>query len=100
MLQAERALRHREPTQAIEHVAESKKLPDLWLVRLTRGIAYQSAGHNAEALQDFEVCRRRIGETTALFLDDVPTFRYTAVLNEWLSRTTAALSGQRSGDGK
>jgi hypothetical protein len=46
------------------------------------------------------VCRRRIGETTALFLDDVPTFRYTAVLNEWLSRTTAALSGQRSGDGK
>ncbi len=33
-----------------------------------------------------KACTKRIGEATAVFLDDVPTFRYSVAARDWLKR--------------
>ena len=50
------------------------------------GKAYLRAGYAAEAIAEFEGATSRRGEASAVFLDDVPTFRYLAELPYWLAR--------------
>jgi hypothetical protein len=45
-----------------------------------------AAGYAAEALAEFEAARSRSGEGAAIFLDDVPTYRYLASLPYWTAR--------------
>ena len=40
---------------------------------------------------------RRLGEATAVFLDDVPTFRYSVEAREWLKRARQASVGAVGG---
>ena len=42
--------------------------------------------HYPEAVSEFEKCRERRGEATAVFLDDLPTVHYYATLPYWLGR--------------
>ena len=42
-------------------------------------------------MSEFELCERRIGEATSLFLDDFPTWRYTAPLKYWKARAQEAV---------
>jgi len=37
-------------------------------------------------MSEFEICQKRLGEVTALFLDDMPTFHYSVELSYWLGR--------------
>jgi tetratricopeptide (TPR) repeat protein len=80
------ALRDRRLVDAIEAYGAARKLADLWLVRFNQGIAYVEAGRHAEGLADLELCLKRRGEATAVFLDDVPSFRYLVPLSYWLAR--------------
>jgi hypothetical protein len=91
MLDAEQAIARGRAVEALQALDAGEKLAPLWLLRFTRGVAYESAGHHAEALADFDACTARIGEATAIFLDDSPTFRYVRQLREWQARTRAAL---------
>ena len=70
---------------AIDALNAAQKLADLWLVRFDLGLAYFQRGNYLEAASEFEKCRARRGEATALFLDDLPTFRYYATLPYWLA---------------
>ena len=54
-------------------------------------MAYFQRGNFAEALSEFELCRKRRGEATAIFLDDLPTFRYYAPVPYWLARSQEAI---------
>jgi tetratricopeptide (TPR) repeat protein len=76
--------------EAIDALNAAQKLADVWLVRFDLGIAYFQAGDYLEAASEFEKCRARRGEATALFLDDIPTFRYYATLPYWLGRAREA----------
>jgi tetratricopeptide (TPR) repeat protein len=80
---------------AIASFRDAAKLADLWIVTLHTGIAYYQAGSYPQALAAFEECDRRPGEMTAVFLDDVPTYRYRVTLLYWLGKARAAL-GQAS----
>jgi eukaryotic-like serine/threonine-protein kinase len=80
VLEAEGAIARNRPGDALQALADAKKLADLWLVHLVSAEAYQRAGHDLEARDERDKCLKRIGEATALFLDDQPTFRYTASL--------------------
>jgi tetratricopeptide (TPR) repeat protein len=91
------------PVEAIERIQASIELADLWLARFHLGIVYLEAGYAAEALSEFELCETRIGEAASLFLDDFPTWRYTAPLGYWKARaqeaigiTPAAISGYQA----
>jgi tetratricopeptide (TPR) repeat protein len=71
---------------AIDAISSGIALADLWLLRFYRGLAYLEAGFGAEALDEFTACNERRGEASAIFLDDLPTYRYMATLQYWIGR--------------
>jgi len=75
-----------DSVSAIESINTGVGLADLWLLRFYRGVAYIEAGFAAEALDDFTACLERRGEASAVFLDDLPTWRYMAELPYWMGR--------------
>ena len=85
------ALRTDDFVAAIESITAGLDLADLWLLRFYRGVAYIEAGFAAEALDDFNACFDRRGEASAIFLDDLPTWRYMAELPYWQGRSQLEL---------
>lgn len=71
---------------AIDKFVGATKLSDSWLLRFELGKAFLRAGSYAEALDEFNSCEARKGEASALFLDDLPTWRYLAELPYWRAR--------------
>ena len=69
---------------AVDALTLSLDRLDSWLAHYDRGRVYAAAGFHAEALGEFELCQRRIGEASALFLDDSPTFSISGNLPYWL----------------
>ena len=88
---AEQLLREKRHLEAIETLQAAQKVIDLWLGRYVLGLAYLEAGHPAEALAELESCMKRRGEATALFIDDMPTFRRIAALPSLLTRAQQGL---------
>ena len=76
---------------AVDSLKEAIRFADVWLARFYLGVAYETAGRHGEAISELEICRKRIGEATALFLDEVPTYRYAAALPYWLARAQEGL---------
>lgn len=91
LVEAETALAGKQYNDAIDALRAARTLADLWLVRYTLGLAYFQRGNFAEALSEFALCRKRRGEATAIFLDDLPTFRYYAPVPYWLARSQEAI---------
>lgn len=83
MLNALQQLATGSTVDAVDILNSALQLADLWLIRLQLGKAYLQAGYAAEAMAEFEAAKSRRGEATAIFLDDVPTFRYLAELPYW-----------------
>lgn len=81
---------------AIDKLRAALQLADLWLIRFHLGKAYLEAGFAAEAMDEFQICYARIGAATSLFLDDRPTWRYTATLPYWFGRAQDALGMERA----
>ncbi|NNF16358.1 MAG: tetratricopeptide repeat protein [Gammaproteobacteria bacterium] len=77
---------------AIDLLQEAVTLADVWLIRYHLGRAYVSAEHFTEAVSEFTMCKGRLGEAYSLFLDDTPTFRYTAGLDQLLSGATESMT--------
>lgn len=90
------ALRDENYVAAVDALNASLQRIDFWLTRFLLGRAYAESGNHAEALGEFELCMERLGESTALFLDDIPTFHHHAPLYYWLGRTKQAM-GSRDG---
>ena len=76
---------------AVDLVKQSIDLADLWLGRFHLGIILLEAGDPAGALSQFDLCETRVAEASALFLDDMPTWRYTAPLMYWKARANEAI---------
>jgi tetratricopeptide (TPR) repeat protein len=87
LLRGERAqLKGRLP-DAIDAFRESLQRNDTWFGRYLLGRAYLEAGHHAEALAELEMCFRRRGETSDVFIADSPTVRYFPPVHYWLARS-------------
>jgi len=76
LLDGEAALASGRARDAVELFEDARRLADTWLGRFDLGLAYLAAGAYPEAHAEFETCEKRKGEATAVFLDDVPSFRY------------------------
>jgi tetratricopeptide (TPR) repeat protein len=88
-------LERRRSAEALQALDEARALADLWLVRFYKGLAYLDAGEHAQALAELELCgQKRRGEATALFLDDMPTYRSVVPLSYWLGRAHEALGAR------
>ncbi len=86
------AIHQDEHVLAIESLRKALDSADLWIVRYYLGQAYLGAGYPAEASAEFDSLIERRSETAGMFFDDVPTWRYTASLNEWKEKAGAAIS--------
>ena len=72
--------------EALDALGRATQLSDFWLVRFELGKAYLRAGSHAEALDEFSRAEQRRGEASAVFLDDLPTWRLVADLPYWRAR--------------
>ena len=91
LLEAEMSLKRGESKRAIALFLEAQKLSDTWIGRLDLGRAYIEAGAFTEADSEFETCLKRRGEASAIYLDDVPTFRKRPPLEDSLGRAQEGL---------
>jgi serine/threonine protein kinase/tetratricopeptide (TPR) repeat protein len=91
VIRAELALKQGKPIEAIDALTASRQLADVWLVRFVLGRAYLEAGSFAEAVAELQECVNRRGEAGAVFLDDVPTYRYLPPVYYWLARAQEGL---------
>jgi len=64
----------------------ARKLADLWLGRFLLGVTYAGGEQHLSAQAELDIADKRRGEAIAVFLDDVPSFRYLAPLPYWLAR--------------
>lgn len=85
-----------EYVMAIESLRAALEYADLWIVRYYLGRAYIGAGHAPAAIMAFETCIERRSEAAGMFFDDVPTWRYTASLNDWRKKAHDALDELRT----
>jgi tetratricopeptide (TPR) repeat protein len=72
--------------EALDKLSSASQLADFWLVRMQLGRAYFRAGSFAEALDEFTACQARRGEASAVFLDDLPSWRYLSSVPYWRGR--------------
>ena len=87
MIDAEIAMAAKQFPAAIDALNAARGFADLWLVRYASGLVYFNRGDYLEAVSEFLKCQERRGEATAIFLDDLPTFRYYALVPYWLGRS-------------
>jgi serine/threonine-protein kinase len=64
----------------------ARRLADLWLGRFLLGVTYAEGEQHLSAQAELDIADKRRGEAIAVFLDDVPSFRYLAPLPYWLAR--------------
>ncbi len=88
---------------AVSTFQQSLKLADSWQTRYLLGRAYLVAEAFTEADAEFDRCVTRKGEATAVYLDDVPTWRVMApvyysrgISRTALKRTTGATEAFRT----
>ena len=95
IIRAQIALANKRFSEAVQQYRSAKDLRDIWAARFGLGVAYVESGATgafALAIIELEACLKRAGEATALFLDEVPTFRYFAPLHYWLGRAKEGLN--------
>jgi len=91
MLEGLLAMQSGDTMGAIDKLTKAIDIADLWLIRFHRGRAYFEGGFFVEALDEFTAAANRHGEATAVFLDDLPTYRYVSTLPYWQGRAQAEL---------
>jgi tetratricopeptide (TPR) repeat protein len=97
MIQANLLREQGDFVAAIDKLRSAIEMADLWLIRYQLGRAYLDAGYFAEATDEFHICSvTRIGEATAAFLDDTPTYRYLAELPYWKGRADEGFGMQEA----
>ena len=83
---------------AVSTFAQSLKIADTWMTRYLLGRAYVQAGEFQDADREFDNCERRKGEATAIYIDDVPTWRLIAPLHYYTGTARAALKRSTAAD--
>jgi tetratricopeptide (TPR) repeat protein len=91
VIAAEIALYQGDITEAVDAFNNAIVHDDSWPARFGLARAYAAAGYHAEALGELQIAEDRLGETSAVFMDDIPTFHYGAALPYWLGRTRQEL---------
>ncbi len=91
LIDAEAQMKRHDYRAAVHTFQDAQKIADTWLGRVGLGRAYLEAGAFTDADTEFDVCMKRRGEATAVFLDDEPSWRYFAPVYYYLGRTREGL---------
>jgi eukaryotic-like serine/threonine-protein kinase len=74
LIAGEAQLKRGNARDALNSFQEAQKFADTWLGHFDMGLAYLAAATYPEASSEFDVCLKRRGEATSVFLDDVPSY--------------------------
>ena len=101
LIEGEMLLHRGSPARRLRRFREAGEILDTWLGRYLLGRAYLEAGAFTEAYSELEICLKRRGEATAIFLDDVPSYHYLPPVYYYLGRAQEGLGspGPRSPTG-
>ena len=91
LIEAEALLRAGKAPDAIKTLEAAKGIADTWIGRVDLGRAYFEAGAFTEADAEFEQALKRRGEATAVFLDELPSWRTFGPAVYWRGRAQEAL---------
>jgi serine/threonine protein kinase/Flp pilus assembly protein TadD len=91
LLQGAISLSRGQRMEAIQSFEKAQKISNSWLGHFYLGKAYLQNGSFTEADSEFELCLKRRGEASAVFLDDVPTFRLVPPVYYFLARAQEGL---------
>ncbi len=98
IIEGELWLQKGNPREAIQTLRDAQRVSDTWLGRLDLGRAFIEAKAYAEADSELDLCLKRKGEATALFLDDIPSYRYLPAVYYYLGRAREGLNSPGAGD--
>jgi tetratricopeptide (TPR) repeat protein/predicted Ser/Thr protein kinase len=98
LLEGEILLARGKAADALAAFEEARKIADTWLGRFALGRAYLEAGKFTEAYAEFETCQKRRGEATAVFLDDLPTYRIFPPVLYYFGRAQEGLKSAGAAD--
>ncbi|MDQ3486777.1 MAG: protein kinase [Acidobacteriota bacterium] len=94
LLRGEAALAAGRAREAKEAFEAAQKLDDTWLGRYGLGRAYLARRAYPEAVQEFDRCLTRKGEATAVFLDELPTYRLMPRVEAFLAQARGAMAAK------
>jgi tetratricopeptide (TPR) repeat protein/tRNA A-37 threonylcarbamoyl transferase component Bud32 len=94
LLRGERALVEDRMPEAVRTLRDAWREYDFWFAHFLLGRAYFEVGHLPEALDELDLCVRREGEITDVFLVDSATLRHFPPALYWLGRTQEALGSR------
>jgi tetratricopeptide (TPR) repeat protein len=91
LIAGEAQLKKGNAREAVNVFEQAQKLGDTWLGHFDLGRAYLDAGAFTEASSEFDVCLKRRGEATSIFLDDVPSYHYLPAVYYYQGRAREGL---------
>lgn len=91
LVEGEVLLHRGQAREAAVRFREAGEILDTWLGRYLLGRAYLEAGAFTEAYSELEICLKRRGEATAIFLDDVPSYHVLPPVYYYLGRAQEGL---------
>lgn len=80
--------------EAINTFADAQKIADTWLGHFDMGLAYLAASAFTEASSEFDVCLKRRGEATSVFLDDAPSYHLLPPVYYYQGRAREGLNSK------
>lgn len=86
LLMGELHLRRHDIHYAMDAFNDAQKIGDTWMGHYDLGRANLEARQFTAADSEFENCLHRRGEAVAVFLDDIPTYRYLPMVYYYLGR--------------
>ena len=92
LIAGEAQLKKGNARDALNSFQEAQKLADSWLGHFAMGRAYLDAGAFTEASAEFDVCLKRRGEATSIFLDDVPSYHLLPAVYYYQGRAREGLN--------
>jgi tetratricopeptide (TPR) repeat protein/predicted Ser/Thr protein kinase len=98
LIEGEVKLHGGDARRAVQDFEAAKAIADTWLGRFDLARAELKLGAFKDAETQLEACLKRRGEATALFLDDVPTYRYFPPVEYELARAQEGLGLPAAGD--
>jgi serine/threonine protein kinase/tetratricopeptide (TPR) repeat protein len=91
LIKAEIAASRGRHAEAIDAFRDSIKRRDTWFARYLLGRLYARTEHFPEAMAELDLCAKRAGEVTDVFLADTPSMRYLPPAFYWLARAQHAM---------
>ena len=92
LIAGEAQLKRGNAREALNSFQEAQKLADSWLGHFDMGRAYLDAGAYIEASSEFDVCLKRRGEVTSVFLDDIPSYHLLPAVYYYQGRAREGLN--------